>query len=284
MGLVSPNQDPDAINSADVLAQEITTLSQINVRSFVYPDYQALLDALHEEEIQFAWLPPFTYLVAHNRGLGELSLLTNHFGVYQYGFQILAHVDSQFNVYYDPQANRNFADTQTALLQFQERQPCWVDPQSASGYVAPLGILAPLGVTLKPGVFAQSHTAVIRALYIKEVCDFGVTYTTYGDPRTAATILDDLPDTLTKIVVVWQSNPDIPNLALSFTPDVPPDLRLGISNALVNYAKTPEGQQTLTTANAYEIAGLKMFDDQVFDPLRTLVDASGIKLKDLIGK
>jgi len=270
--------------NVDALADELTRTTGITVQGWILPTYEELLQAIDQREVHFAWLPPFTYIVAHNRGVANVALVSNHFGVTGYGFQILAHVESPFVSFFDPLTNQSIGDAQSALPQFQDRRPCWVDPQSASGYVVPLGAFAQLGLTLQEGVITLDPGSTIRALYVKGVCDFGATYATFGDPRTETSILQELPDVMSKVIVIWQSDPVIPNLNVTVSTALPTNLRQKIVDGLINTVKTEEGKAVISAANGYDIEDLEIVDDSMYDALRGYVEASGIPLRSLIGK
>ncbi len=215
IGLVTETDDPQIAAAAAELANRISALANVRVIGRVFPSYSQLLEAMGAGEVHATWLPPLTYLHASREGLAEVALLTNHFGVYQYGTQFLANVSSDFTPFFDPISGLSSSDAATALQQFTDRRPCWFDEQSASGYILPAGLLRLNNILTQPAVLAQSHTAIIRALYIKGVCDFGATFSISGDPRTASAVQDDLPDVMNRVIIIWRTEAVIPNLNLS---------------------------------------------------------------------
>jgi phosphonate transport system substrate-binding protein len=236
-------------------------------------------------QAEIAFLPPLTYLYASERGLVEAALLTNHFGVYEYGTQFLANAEAGFTIYFDPLSGQNSAGPEVALPQFAGKRPCWVDPGSVSGYVVPAGLLATNQITIGTAAFSQSHTAVIRALYIKGVCDFGATFSFTGDPRTASSVLADLPDAIDRIPVVWRSEAVIPNLNISYLTGLSEQTRNNLNQAFVELAAGEEGRSVLTSATGgYEIDALKVVDDSLYDDLRKYSRALELDLSGLLGK
>jgi phosphonate transport system substrate-binding protein len=284
MGIVASLEDSEVVSNVDLMADGISQQTGLSIQGWIHPTYEELLQAIDQRAVHFAWLPPFTYIASHNRGVADVELVANHFGVTSYGFQILAHADSSFVSFFDPIANQSIGDAQSALVQFQDRRPCWVDERSASGYVAPLGAFSQLGVTLQEGVFTLDPGSTIRSLYVKEVCDFGATYATFGDPRTAASILEELPDVMGKVIVIWQSDPVIPNLNVTMSTELPANLRQRVIDGLTNFVKTEEGKAVISTANSYEIEDLEPVDDAIYDTLRGYVESSEIPLRSLIGR
>ena len=212
----------------------------------------------------------------------EPAFLTNHFGVYQYGGQFLANVQSNFTIYFDPAKSLNTTNAAIALKQFENKRPCWIDTTSASGYVVPLGLLAEQGIKVKEGVITQSHTSSVRALYVNGICDFGTTFATTGDPRTASAVTQDLTDVMNRVVIIYQIDPMIPNLNISFHTSVPKEIRDDLAFVMQNLVK--DQKQLFTNANNYEISDLQPADDSVYEPLRKYLNLSGVKLDTLVGR
>jgi phosphonate transport system substrate-binding protein len=284
IGFVSETHDLKISNAAKQLAAQLTTSTGYTVISQVYSSYHDLISALEGGSVQISWLPPLTYIYAYQNNAADVALVTNHFGVYQYGSQFLANSDNHFQTYFDPIHNQNTADAATALAQFKGLRPCWVDLQSPSGYLVPASLLLENGVDYLPGVVAQSSTSVIRALYIKGICDYGVTFAISGDPRTSTEVLKDLPDALDKVVIIWRSDPIIPNLNLSFIPSVPKEIRDNVVSALQDLIITGQGKKIISDANNYDVQDLKIVDDSIYDPMRAVVGRTGIDLQSTLGK
>lgn len=284
IGIVSESGDPKAAAAAADIAQQISGITNFKVQSRVYKNYPDLFADLQLSKVHIVFLQPFTYILAQQNGLVQPALLTNHFGVYQFGAQFLANVSSKFTIYFDPTKNLNTHEPFTSLKQLDGKRPCWIDTSSSSGYVVPLGFLVDKGYKVKDGVFTLSNTAMVRALYITGICDFGVTYATIGDPRTSTAVTQDLTDVMNRIVVLYQIDPIIPNLNVSMLASLPKDMRDDLSFALQSIVHTDKGKAALTSANDYETADLKTIDDSVYDPIRKYLKLSGVKVETLIGK
>ncbi len=284
LGIVSVSEDPKALDAANKAIQSVSRLTGFVITVKSYSSYILLLSDMAFKRVDMAFLPPLTYLYANQKGYAEAGMLTNHFGVYQYGIRFYANVGAKFTLFYDPGSDRSTADAVTALKQFTGRQPCWVDPLSSSGYLVPLGILQSAGFKVKDGAFLTSPVGVIRALYITGVCDFGATFATTGDPRTSTAVSTDLTDVMNRIVVVWQSDPVIPNLNLSFHPAIKADMRQDLMFGFKDLVKDDTGRAALSAANNYEIADLKEIDDSVYQPLKDLVRATTFDLLPFVGR
>ncbi|HZW04935.1 MAG TPA: PhnD/SsuA/transferrin family substrate-binding protein, partial [Anaerolineaceae bacterium] len=283
-GFVNATGDAEATGAGRELAVRLTVQTGFAIQSRVFPSAPELVEALQDGEVHAAWLQPLTYLYAHSRGIADVSLLTNHFGTYYYGTQFFANVESSFSSYYDAVTNTNLADAQSALAQLGGKTPCWVDTDSVSGYILPAGILSEIGVQVNTGVIARTATNVIRTLYITGVCDFGATFGVTGDPRTASAVLDDLPDARERVMVLWRSDAIIPNLNLSFLPNLPGEVRQIVEQALVELVKSEEGKTLLSQANQYDIEDLRSVDDSIYDPIRGAVQRTNTDLNDVLGR
>lgn len=285
IGYVYNDPEADTQAAIEALAEELDTWTGYSFGAVVYPTHEQLLNEMKAGNVHAAWLQPITYLYASAHGLAQAALLTNHFGTYYYGTQFLANIENGFTVYFDPQTNTSTADAETALLQLDGLRPCWAEEGSLSGHIYPLGLFNQLNIDFLPGAVVQSHTAVIRSLYIKGICDFGVTFSYSGDPRTSSAVISDLPDVDQRVVIIWQSSPDIPNLNFSTIPTLDHALRSNLINALTSLVKTDEGKALLTRATGnYEIQDLRVIDNSVYDVLREVVRRSGVNLTEWLGR
>ncbi len=285
IGYVFRQDDPESQAAIETLVQELDKRIGLTFGAVIFPTYEQMLDMLEAGSIHAAWLHPLTYINASSQNLVDVQLLTNHFGTYYYGTQILANNENGFTSFFDPQTNTATADAETALRQLDGLRPCWTEEGSVSGHIYPYGILEELSIDSLPGAIVQSHTAVVRSLYIKGVCDYGATFAYTGDPRTASAVINDLPDVDQQVVVIWQSPPDIPNLNFSTIPTLPDPIRAKLVSVLVDIVKTDEGKALLTAANGdYDIQDLRVVDDSVYDPLRQAVRRSGVTTADYLGR
>jgi phosphonate transport system substrate-binding protein len=284
MGIVSETDDPAALAAANEAIQSVQQLTGFVIQAKSYSSYILLLSDMAFGRVDITFLPPLTYLYASQKGYAEVGMLTNHFGVYQYGIRYYANVANKYTIYYDPGSDRGTTDAASALKQFRNAQPCWVDPLSPSGYLVPLGYLAENRYRVKVGSFLSSPVGVIRALYITGICDFGATFATTGDARTSPAVTNDLTDVMNRIVIIWQSDPVIPNLNLSFHPSVRPDMRQDLMFGFKDLVKDEKGRTILSTANNYEIVDLKNADESVYEPLKNLVQVTTFDLLPFVGR
>jgi phosphonate transport system substrate-binding protein len=121
-------------------------------------------------------------------------------------------------------------------------------------------------------VEAGSHPNVITAVYNGD-CDAGASY---DDARDS--VEEDLPDVKEKVVILATTT-DIPNDSVSFVKDFPSDMRQQVIDALLAYAATPEGQESLNTL--YNIENLQPAEDSFYDGFRADLSKAGIDIESL---
>lgn len=276
---------PENQSAAQGLSKALSERAKISVNARLFASYTALMTSLESGAVQAAFLPPITYIYAHNKGLAEVELLANHFGVYFYGSMFLANAESNFVRYFDPMTNRSTASAETALSQLARTRPCWVENTSIAGYLLPAALLKQFDIETLPAVIAQTPSAVVRALYIKGICDFGATFAISGDPRTASTVLKDLPDAEQRVVILWKTEPIIPNLNVSFHPQVPEAVRQALVSALMDAVNDTNLNALISQLNqGYTLQAFKRVDDSVYDPLREVLSALSPNLETLLGQ
>ena len=264
----------------EILAEDMITALEEKTSyaiSFVaYNNPQSAFDDLRLGNVHFFFIQPLTYLAASERDLVNPLLVSNHFGLYNYGTQFFANKDSMFNSYFDQKTNKATTTADFALRQFEGKRPCWTEPSSLSGTIIPFGILAQNGISFLPAAYLQNPASVVRALYIKGICDFGATYAYSGDPRTSSQVISDLPNILDQIDIIWQSEAIIPSLGLSASTNVPIQIQNDIKNAFLNLIASDDGKSIITDALQYDIQGFISIEDDYYNQLRKLVEAANI--------
>lgn len=276
----APGQDIAIYNLTSQLSQALG----VQIIGNTFTDYIELEKSMKDNKVHIAWLGPVEYILASKSGNFHASMVSNHLGINFYGVQFFAHKDSLFTTHFDISKDESTATAGTALAQFSGMRPCLVDNNSLTAYWVPLGYLASTNIPTLAPALTNSTTASLRALYVKGVCDFTATYAHSGDPRTANAITTDLPDIMQQIIVIWRSDPVIPNLSLALSTKLSLPLQSQIQQALTAIASSEAGLELLSDANDYSIAALSPIEDQDYDDLRVLLDALDINLKNLIQK
>ena len=278
MAMAPSATSQELIAGGEAVAAKLTELTGYTIVTVVPNSYAALVEAMGSGNAHIGWLPPLAYMLAKQKGYADVGLVVVRFGTNHYGVQFVANAASGFTAYFDPTTNTNTADASTALKQFEGKKPCWTDPLSASGYVIPSGMVANEGVKTQAAAMVQGHPTVINALYAGGICDFGATYI---DARTTKSVIEAKPDVMEKVVVIYQTDPFIPNDNVSFATTLPEDVRAKLTEALVSMASSAEGQ-ALLKGMGYDVQGLDVIDDTFYDEFQVYLQATGIDVTTLV--
>ncbi len=160
---LSPALGVDAARAqGERVAQWLKKRFDREVRPVVVGDYRALVEAISEGEVDFAWMPPISFVHAADRGVGIVAL-AQRYARPTYEAAIVVRADSSL----------------VTLDDLRGRSISFVDRESASGYLFAADLIArelgPLGEVLKEQHFQGSHKAVCDAVARRWV-DAGVTY------------------------------------------------------------------------------------------------------------
>jgi len=282
MGFVLDPGETQSIDAIQEIAIFLAGETDFYIKYLIYPNFQSLSAAIIDGDVHFFWLNPLEYLYLQQAGAAEVVLMTNHLGVYAYGVQFLAHEQDGFRSYFNPQSNENSVASDEALQQFSGTRPCYHSSDSIPGYLVPQGLLNSASIPTLDPIFAYSYSAIIRALFIRGICDFGVSYALTGDPRSASDILQNLPEAQNQVQIVWRSNGIIPNTNLSASTTIPLVIQHRIQEALLDLPNFPGGLVLLSQALNYDVEALKTIDDGYYIPLRNALSPLEVDLETLI--
>jgi phosphonate transport system substrate-binding protein len=255
-------------------------LSEVTGYTFVVvaPDsYAKLVEAMGKGNAHVAVLSAYAYALAYEEGYASAAFARVDSEEKAYGAQFIARTDAGFKSYFDTERGENTADAVTALSQFRDKKPCWPDEVSSSGYVIPAGILAHNEIPLRTAAILQGQPTVVRAVYVGGICDFGATYI---DARAFPSILDEYPDVIDEVQVIWRIPPVIPYEVLAVDQNLPPEIDLAIRDALFRLSGMQAGRQVL--GQAYGIDEWERITDEFYSEFRLYLDASGVDLDSLI--
>jgi ABC-type phosphate/phosphonate transport system substrate-binding protein len=276
---LAPSARPlqEVIEAGNFLAAQIEVATGYKVVAVVPASEADLVRDFGINNADIGVLSPFAYLLASENGQVKAALASARGDQAFYGAQFLAAATSGFAIDFDPLKNENTAEARESLAQFANKKPCWTDETSPSGYVVPSGFLAAEGVTTKAPAFVAGHPTVIRALYAGGICDFGATYV---DARDFPGLLDEYPDLMKKVLVVWRIPPIIPYDSVVFAADLPLEMRRVLLRVFVDILSTPDGKAALR--KVYGIEALQVVEDSQYEEFRKYVKASGLDLAGLI--
>ena len=255
-------------------------LSEVTGYTFVVvapESYAKLVEAIGRGNAHIAVLSPYAYALAYEKGYANAIFASLRAGEKAYGAQFIAHTEAGFKFYFDANREQNTVDAVTALSQLRNKKPCWPDERSPSGYVIPAGILAQNNIPLRTAAVLQGQPTVVRAVYVGGICDFGATYI---DARSFPAVLDEYPDVLEQVDIIWRIPPVIPYDALVLSSDLSPAIALAIRDALFRLTGMQAGR--LVLGQAYEIEEWERITDSFYDEFRLYLDNSGIDIASLL--
>lgn len=223
------------------------------------PSYVAVVEAFGTKRADVASLNPFGYVLAHEKYGAEARLVTVRFGERTYQAQILARTDSKIN----------------KLEDLNGKKLAFVDPSSVSGYLLPMKYLKDRGIKPKETMFAMRHDNVISMIYQGQV-DAGATF--YSPPAEGEIqdarrlVRPQYPDIEKKVKIVELTS-SIPNDPLVFRKDMPEEMKKTIIEALIKFAATPEGLDSLKKLSS--ITALAPITDKEYDSTREIIKTLG---------
>ncbi len=276
---LAPSAHPaeDVIAAGRTLAEQLSSRTGYKIVTVIPTSETELVHAFEIGNAQMGVLSPFAYLLVHENGSANAALASVRNGQALYGAQFIARADAGFKSYFDPATGKNTAEADQALMQFNEKKPCWSDAASPSGYVIPLGFLKQAKVQINDAAFVQGQPTVVRAVYGKGICDFGATYT---DARTLPMLASEHPDVFEKVVVIWRTPAIIPYEQVVFASNLNPEMKRALLRAFIDLMNTPEGETAVQ--KIYGLDSLQPADDSQYQDFAKYAQDSGLALDALI--
>ncbi len=223
------------------------------VRAVVVSDYQALVDAIVQGEVDFAWMPPVSFVRAAEQGAGVVAL-AQRYGRPTYESAIIVRADSPL----------------VTLSELAGHSIAYVDRESASGYLFAADLIGrELGDpdrVLSEQHFQGSHKAVTDAVRRKWV-DAGVTYLvrdTQGRIVYAGWL--DLADDGGVPLRVLATTEAIPCDAIAHRPGLATGLVDRLAKTLVEVEDDAEGRGVLE--DVFHTSGMMRADLRIYDAVR----------------
>jgi len=136
----------------------------LDVNTFIATDYTALIEALRSGRIDFAFLPPFSYVKAEEIAGAQVLMKAVRKGQAVFYSGIIVRSDSGIN---------NLED-------LKGKNIAWVDPASSSGFIVPKSAMMTKG-NIDPDkhfnkqVYAGSHDALVLSV-LNGTVDAGATF------------------------------------------------------------------------------------------------------------
>ncbi len=231
-----------------------------DVRPVVVSDYQALVDAICEGEVDFAWMPPVSFVRAAERGAGVVAL-AQRYGRPTYESAIVVRADAPL----------------VSLDELRGKTIAYVDRESASGYLFAADLVTrEVGEgAVKDALFQGSHKAVIEAVRRKWV-DAGATFLVRDAAgHVVRAVFLDLADDEQTPLRVLATTPSIPCDAIAHRPGLASGLVERLAKALVDVDDDSEGLTVLD--QVFGTTGMMRADLRIYDTVREAMQRVGLK-------
>lgn len=250
---------------ADQLVEEIKPLTEklseklgVEVDGYVATKYIGMVEGLGSDQIDFCFLPPIAYVLAHeNKGAEVILSALNKHGEQFYYSQIVTRTDSNIN----------------DIKDLKGKKFAFVDASSTSGYLYPYIYLKNNGIDpekdLEGYIFSDGHDKSIDLL-LKGDIDGAATYV---DAREK--LKKEVPDVMEKLQVIGKCDP-IPNICVAVNKNLDKDMKEKLKTALMEIAKTDDGLELLS--RLFSIYGFGDVADSDFDTVRDVMNTLGIGL------
>lgn len=253
----NPTENAEVVETnAKAFSEYYKAKTGLTVKTFIATDYTALIEALRSNQIQFAWLPPFSYVKAEEIAGAQVLLKSVRKGKAVFYSAIIARADKGI---------KNVDDLKGKSI-------AWVDPTSTSGHIFPKANLKTLK-KMDPDqffgkqVFAGSHDAVVLSV-VNGTVDAGATFANDSEGKEGAWTQFLKGDDQKKVKAVFVTQPitgDTMATSKKFMTDHK-DIVDQTVKIMVDMGKTEEGKKILTAL--YRIDSMVPAKSEDYEPVR----------------
>jgi phosphonate transport system substrate-binding protein len=281
LALVPSGDAQKLVESVKPLTAALTKSLGIPVSGVVTQDYQAAVEAIGANKADIGMLPSLQMSQACQRYGAVPALQTLRNGKSSYAAQFFTNnpdkycadtpkPDKNGMLYCNGTASGNGPAGLDSLSKVKGAKFCFLQAASPAGYIFPAAALKAAGIDPATGVSpitVTSNDASVLAVYNGDA-EVGASY---WDARTV--VAKDTPD-VGKKVVVFALTDEIPNDGVSLNGTLSKSWQDKISTAMMDYAKTPDGVQTLE--NIYQISGLQPADPAKLQRTQDVANTLGL--------
>lgn len=228
----------------------------LDVKTFIATDYTALIEALRSGQVDFAFLPPFSYVKAEQVAGAKVMLKSVRKGSPFYYAAIITRKDKGFKTIHD----------------LKGKNVAWVDPSSSAGHIFPkAGLIEKLKIDpetfFKRQVFAGSHDALVLAV-VNGTVDAGATFSNDAKGSSGAWTQFLKEGERDKIQVLFVTEPITGDTmaASKKISQTHPELVKKTASVLTEMGKTEEGKKILYAL--YRIDSMVPSTPAEYEPVR----------------
>lgn len=249
-------------NKTEAEAKPLGTLLQkqlhIPVHVTVSTDYSGLVEAMSSKKVDVGFMPPYSYMLAHKRGIADVLLQAERYGydepsgkmnhklMHKYRGMIVVKKGSKIKSWKD----------------LKGKKIAIGDPSSSSGYVYPIAELYKKGLNVTKDSKLVNITSDDQRVISVLNGDVDAAFV-FSDARDIAA--KDDKRAMTDVVPIYFTQ-WIPNDTISVRKDMPKKFRVKLAKAFKNIAKSKKGKQIIESI--YSHYGYVDAKDSDFDVLR----------------
>lgn len=260
-----PSQDSDTIaDTVEPLANRLGEELDIEVKSQVMTDYNALVEAMGANQVHIGFIPAFGYVLANEQYGVEVILKSIRYGSGTYKAQYLVRSDSDIN----------------SLEDLEGKVWAYGDQTSTSGYLFPANQLMEMfdiasAAELESDFFGGTsqvggHDTAAIAVYEGDA-DVA---TTFDDVRTE--LEEEYPDVMEKLKVLDYTD-EIPNDTISVTKELDKEFVQKIKDVFLSFNDDEEMIKIMNEVYNWDAI------DEAEDAEYQVVKETYAKFKDTVG-
>lgn len=260
MSFTPSGKQENVSTGSEQVVKLLSEATGLTIEGSVASSYGAVVEAMGAGNAHAAWLPTFSYLLAHEKYGVEPVLAVSRFGKTTYASLIISRKDSGI----------------ASLADLKGKKFCRPDAESTSGWIVPSITLKAAGVDPETDltiVDSGNHDGVVTGVYNGD-CDAGAIF---DDAR--GNVEKDLPD-VKEVVAVLATSDAIPNDNLSVVQGFPAELSARLVSGLQQVLATEEGKEALKTL--YSVEALEPVGDDFYDVFRATLSKAGINAAELV--
>lgn len=240
----------------------------VSVKTFIATDYTALIEALRAGRIDFAFLPPFSYVKAEELADAQVLMKSVRKGQAFFYSAIIVRADKGYKT----------------IADLKGKNIAWVDPSSSSGFIVPKASLITKAKVdpdkhFAKQVYAGSHDALVLSV-LNGTVDAGATFSNDAKGEDGAwTQFLKSDEDKKKIRVVYVTDP-IPGDTMATTKKfiaANKELVDKTTKLLAEMGKNDEGKAILKAL--YRIDSLTPATSKDYEPLRKAAKVIDVDVK-----
>lgn len=266
LALVPSGDAKKLVDTVKPLEEALSSRIGIPVKGVITADYQAAVEAIGSNQAQIGMLPSLQMSQACDKYGAVPALQTVRKDKSSYAAQMFTNNPDKYctdtpaagpngMLYCNGTASGNGPAGLDSVSKIKGATVSMLSPASPAGYIFPVATMKNAGVSIDDvsPIKVTANDASVLAVY-KGDAEVGFSY---WDAREV--VANDNPDVGDK-VVVFALTDEVPNDGMSISSKLSSDWQTKISDAMLDFAGTPDGVKALTAI--YQITGMQEADPE----------------------